>query len=137
MCIFDMTLWCLEVVVVLARSSSGEISCLKWGNMDVQLITWYGNDENKHDEVTFQLTAADFNSSKLMVWNLCNKHCILKDNSWMCILHQYHKASRLKSCIAMCWERERNGYIYFINSRWRRPLHVFLLGIMLLWKNMK
>ncbi len=26
----------------------------------------------------------------------------LKDNSWMSILHQYHKTSELKACIAMC-----------------------------------
>ncbi len=29
--------------------------------LHAQLTTWYGNDENKHDKVTFQL-AADFDS---------------------------------------------------------------------------
>ncbi len=33
--------------------------------MHAQLTTWYGNDENKHDEVTFQL-AADFDSVHLL-----------------------------------------------------------------------
>ncbi len=32
----------------------------------VQLTTWYDNDENKHDEVTFQL-AADFDS--VLLWS--------------------------------------------------------------------
>ncbi len=31
----------------------------------VQLTTWYDNDENKHDEVTFQLAAVDFDSVPL------------------------------------------------------------------------
>ncbi|MBL0687314.1 MAG: ABC transporter ATP-binding protein [Sulfurospirillum sp.] len=33
--------------------------------------------------------------------NICERHRTLKDNSWMCILHQYHKASRLKACTAI------------------------------------
>ncbi len=65
---------------------------------------WYGNDENKHDEVTFQVTAVDLHAGTHMVRNLCDRHHIFKDNSWMCILHQYHKASRRKSCIVMCRE---------------------------------
>ncbi len=44
-----------------------------------------GNEENKHDELTFQVAAVD--SSALMVLNVCNRHSILKDNSWKCILH--------------------------------------------------
>ncbi len=72
-----MTRWCLEVLPVvyarLARSSTGESSCLKWCNMHAQLTTWYGsanhsaNDENKNDTVTFQLAVVDFNSSTLMM----------------------------------------------------------------------
>ncbi len=109
LCIFNVTLWCLEVVVVLRRSLTGEISCLKWHNTYTQLTMWYGNDENKHNKVTFQLAAVDLNYSTLIVWNLCYRHHILKDNSWMCILHQYHKASGFKSCTAICLEREENG----------------------------
>ncbi len=41
---------------------------------------WYGNDENKHDKVTFQLAAVNWHSSTLMVRNLCDRHYILKDN---------------------------------------------------------
>ncbi len=42
-----------------------------------------------------------------------------KENSWTCILHQYHKASTLKSYTMMC--RKWGKYqIYFVNSRWRR-----------------
>ncbi len=47
--------------------------------------TWYGSanhsgsDEYKQDEVTFQLAAVDL---ILMVRNLCDRHHILKDNSW-------------------------------------------------------
>ncbi len=76
---------------------------------------WYGsanrsgNDENKHNKVTFQLAAVDLNSSTLIVRNLCDRHRILKDNSWMCILHQYHKASRLKASTMMCRDREEMG----------------------------
>ncbi len=33
--------------------------------MHVQLTKWYGNDENKHDEVTFQLAAVDLDSVHL------------------------------------------------------------------------
>ncbi len=39
----------------------------------------------------------------------------LKDNSWMCILNQYHKASRLKVCTAMC-RSEKNGITYIFNE---------------------
>ncbi len=62
--------------------------------------------KNKHDEVTFQLAAVDLNCSTLMVQNLCDRHCILKDNNWMGILHEYHKASELKLCTEMCREQE-------------------------------
>ncbi len=54
--------------------------------MHVQLITCYGsanhsgNDDNKHNIVTFQLAAVDLNSSSLMIKNLCDRHRILKDN---------------------------------------------------------
>ncbi len=37
-----------------------------------------------------------------MVRNLCDRHRTLKDISWIWILHQYHKASGLKACTAMC-----------------------------------
>ncbi len=126
-----MTLWYLEVVLVvyanLARSSTGEISCLKWHNTHAQLSTWYGsanhsgNKENKHDKVTFQLAAVDLNSSTLMIWNLCDRH-ILKDNSWMCILYHYLKASRLKSCTAMClgargeWGKYISCIMFFLTN---------------------
>ncbi len=43
-------------------------------------------DESKH-EVAFQLDATDFGLNSL--WQTS----YLKDNSWMNILHQYHKAS--------------------------------------------
>ncbi len=33
--------------------------------MHAQLTTWYGNDENKHDKVTFQLAAVDLYSVHL------------------------------------------------------------------------
>ncbi len=88
------------------------MSYLKRRNTNVRLTMCYGsanhscNNENKHAKVTFQLAAVDLNSSALMVQNLCARHRILKDNSWMCILHQYHKASGLKACTEMCWERE-------------------------------
>ncbi len=59
---------------------------------------WCVNDENKHDKVTFQLAAVDLHSSTLMVRNLCDRHRILKEIS---ILHQYHKACKLKVYTAM------------------------------------
>ncbi len=71
---------------------------------------WYGSanhsdkGKNKYNKVAFQLAAEDLISSTLIVRNLCDRPRILKDNSWMCILHQYHNASGLKSCTAMCWE---------------------------------
>ncbi len=43
-----------------------------------------------------------FKFSTLMARNRCDRHIILKDNSWICILHQYHKANGLKACTAMC-----------------------------------
>ncbi len=72
-------------------------------------------------------------SSTLIFRNSRDKHLILKDNSWICIYHQYHKVSRLKSCTA----REKWGKytrkIYFIISRWRSPSRscFFLLGLLL------
>ncbi len=137
--IFNVTLWCLEVIVVLARSSTREISCLKWGNTHAQLTTWYVNDENKHDKIRFQLAAVDLNSSTLMVRNLCDIHLIIKDICWMCILDQYHKASGLKSCTAMCREQEENGVniILLIQDGSAQYIMFFLLRILLSWKNMK
>ncbi len=45
-----------------------------WPHTFLQPIS--GNEENKHDEVTFQLAAVDLNSSALMVRNLCDiVHC--------------------------------------------------------------
>ncbi len=64
-------------------------------------------DENKIGAVIFQLAAVDFEI--LMVRNLCDRYRILKDNSWMCILHQYYKTSRLKASTVMCREGEENG----------------------------
>ncbi len=49
--------------------------------------------------------------STLMVRNLCDRHCTVKDNSWMCILHQYHKASGLKSYPTL--RSEENGVNIF------------------------
>ncbi len=69
------------------------------------------SDESKHGEVAFQLTATDFGLNSL--WQIS----YLKYNSWMCILHLYHKASRLKACTAMC----RSVKKYLINSKWRHP----------------
>ncbi len=40
----------------------------------------------------------------------------------MCILHKYHKASRLKSCTARGKWGKYIRQIYFIISRWRRPV---------------
>ncbi len=97
-----VNLWCLEVVPVvyawLGRSSTGEISCLKWRNTHAQLTMWYSsanysrNDENKHDTKSSKsqfnlLCTVDLNSSTLILKNLCDIHRILKDNSWMCILY--------------------------------------------------
>ncbi len=42
-----------------------------------------------------------------MVQNICDRH-ILKDNSWMCILHQYHKVSGLKASTMMCRKQDEN-----------------------------
>ncbi len=76
---------------------------IKWCNSHAQLTTWCSRcDESKHDEVAFQLAAADFGSSSL--WQT-----YLKDNSWMCILHQYHKVSGLKAWTAMCRSEEKWG----------------------------
>ncbi len=33
--------------------------------MHVQLTKWYGNDENKRDKVTFQLSVVDLDSVQL------------------------------------------------------------------------
>ncbi len=47
----------------------------------------------------------NFNLLQLnLVQTLCDRHRILTENSWMCILNQYHKAIRLKSCTMMCQE---------------------------------
>ncbi len=57
--------------------------------LDIIQVTWLF-------DVTFQLAAADFGSNSL--WQTS----YLKDNSCMCILHQYHKMNGLKACTAMC-----------------------------------
>ncbi len=51
-------------------SNSGASEIFIWGNFFlnmtyVQLTTWCSNDENKHDEITFQLAAVDLNSVHL------------------------------------------------------------------------
>ncbi len=75
----------------------------------MQLTTWCCRcDESKHEEVAFQLAAADFGSNSL--WQTS----YLKDNSWMCILHQYHKMSRLKAWTAMCQSEKKCGNIFKI-----------------------
>ncbi len=68
--------------------------------------------------------------STLIFRNSCDKHRILKDNSWICILNQYHKASGLKLCTARGMWCKYTQQIYFIISRWQRPSRssFFLLG---------
>ncbi len=49
-----------------------------------------------------------------MVRTLSDRHHTLKDNSWMFILHQYHKASGLKLCSARGkWGKYIRKYDYF------------------------
>ncbi len=73
-----------------------------------------------------------------MFQHLCDRHHILKDNSWMCILHQYHKTAGLNRA-----QREENAgkyirQIYFIISRWRHPVdHVFSSGALVVMKECK
>ncbi len=55
-----------------------------------------------------------------MVQYHCDRRRILKENSWMCILHQYHNASILKVCTAMC-QSERKNDVYIFNSKWWHP----------------
>ncbi len=101
-------LYCVKKEAILAQiSCSGAAAVVSNSSVSMlcvqQLTMWYGsanhsgNDENKHDEVTFQLAAVDLNSSTFMVRNRCDRYHILKDNSWMCISHQYHKAGGLLS----------------------------------------
>ncbi len=99
---------------------AAEVCMHRWPNQNKSKSMWHGsakhsgNDEIKHDKITFQLAAVDLNSSTLMVRNLCARRCILKDNSWMCILHQYHKTSWLNKSAERCVGSERN-YYYGVN----------------------
>ncbi len=92
---------------------------IKWCNTHVQLTTWVARcNGSEHDEVGFQLAAADFGSNSL--WQTS----YLKDNSWMSILHQYHKASRLKAWTAMCQSEDTWGNIFKMAGD-RFVVHVF------------
>ncbi len=114
-----MVLWCLKLVpgvcARLVRSSTMEISCLKWCNMHAQLtkINMTKSHFNLLQEIKF---------STLMAQNHSDRHRILKDNSWMCILHQYHKASMLKACTAMCQKREKNWVNIFHQFKMAAPM---------------
>ncbi len=127
-----VALWCLEVVPVVyarvftyARAISSK-KFIKWCNMHAQLTTWVARcDESKHDEVAFQPAAANFGSNYL--WQTS----YLKDNSWMSILHQYHKANGLKACTTMCRsEKWKWGNIFKMADK-RSVVHVssFLLVV--------
>ncbi len=91
---------------------------IKRCNSHVQLTTWCCRcDESKHDEVTFQLAAADFGSNSL--WQT-----YLKDNSWISILQQYYKAISLKAWTAMCWSEKIWGNLFKMAGN-RFVVHVF------------
>ncbi len=47
---------------------------------------------------------------------ICDRHRTLKDNSWMYILHQYHKASGLKACTMCRSEKWKWDMYYFIQN---------------------
>ncbi len=127
-----VALWCLEVVPVVYASvfkyerAISSKKFIKWCNTHAQLTRGFARcDESKHDEVTFQLTSADFGSNYL--WQT---PC-LKDNSWMSILHQYHKENRLKACATMCRsEKWKWGNIFKMAGE-RSVVHVssFLLVV--------
>ncbi len=51
-----------------------------------------------------------------MVRYRCDRHRILKENRWMCILHQYHKASGLKLYTLMCRSGVNIKYISIIQD---------------------
>ncbi len=68
------------------------------------------------------MTKSHFNLLQLILVRILCDRSYLKDNSWMCILHQYHKASRLKACTAMCRsEKKVSKYKILINSKWPHP----------------
>ncbi len=84
---------------------------IKWCNTHVQLITWCC-------KCTMEVNTmkSHFNLLQLiLVRILCDRY--LKDNSWMCILHQYHNTSGLKAYTAMCRREKTCKYmqprIYF------------------------
>ncbi len=78
-------------------------------------------DEYKHHEVAFQLAALIFQNSR-------DKHQILKDNSWICILNLYHKTSGLKLCTARGkWGKYTHKYISLFIDGGAQVNHVFLL----------
>ncbi len=129
-CVFTITSQALVVAGLSGWSrlerdlQAGKISWLKWRDTHVQLTKWFGNDENKHDKVTFQL-AADFDSVHLWSRYLCDRHRILKENSWMCILHQHHKASGLKSYTRCVGSGVNIRYISLIQDGGAQVHHIF------------
>ncbi len=60
-----------------------------------------------------------------MVRYRCDRHRILKENGWMCILHQYHKASGLKLYTMMCRSGVNIKYISLIQDGGAQVHHVF------------
>ncbi len=64
------------------------------------------------------LQGADFGSNSL------RQTSYFKDNSWMSILHQYHRASGLKAWTAMCRSEEKGGNIFKMADN-RFIVHVF------------
>ncbi len=79
-----------------------------------------------------ELAAVDLNSSTLMVWNHCERRPILKDNSWIYILHQYHKVNRfIKSCTVII---NPLLYVYFFNTQFKFWFDLLENNIILFWE---
>ncbi len=70
-----------------------------------------------------------------MVRYRCDRHHILKENPWMCLLHRYHKASRFKSYTMMCRGGVNIKYILLIQDGGAQVHLVFFLQEILLFAN--
>ncbi len=85
----------------ITRRSAGSIGLAYHTGYETNLVfktVLYGEMKVNMTKSHFNLlhAATDFGSNSL--WQTS----YLKDNSWMSILHQYHKASGLKACTVMC-----------------------------------
>ncbi len=132
----DIALWCLEVVpVVYARVFTYAERAISSKVHKMMQYTCTVDHMVLQRAMKVNMMKSHFNLLQLILVRILWHTSYLKDNSWMCILHQYHKVSGLKACTAMCRSEKKCSNIYLINSKWRHPRFFSGKGGLRIWNN--